>query len=80
MDHFIDNLEDLGTGPLAWESSETRIPVSIALVIAGTALEVARRRMKRGSEDKGSARGRGPERTDLFGFPELPGSWSMRVT
>ncbi len=80
VDRFFDRFEDFDMERLGWEDPATMIPPSVALMLAATALEVARRRLRRTSRGGGSVRGRLPEeRLSLLGFPELPGPWSTRT-
>jgi hypothetical protein len=81
VDQFFNQLEDLGMGRLVEQGPTHVIPLSLALLGTVTAVEVARRRLR-----SRTALGKAPRRQDplaseeLLGFPELPGSWSTKLT
>jgi hypothetical protein len=80
VDQFFEQLEDLGVGQLVEQGPIRAIPLSLALIGTAAAVEVTRRRLRSGGGGR-AARGRDPLRSDeLRGFPELPGSWSTRLT
>jgi hypothetical protein len=82
IDRFIDQLDDAGAGArvLAGRGPARVILFSMALAGTALALEVMRRR-RRHSRSGGQLRVHpGAAREDLFGFPELPGSWTSRPT
>jgi hypothetical protein len=81
VDQFFDQLEDLGVGQLV-EAGPVRV-LPIALTVIGTVAvaEAARRRLRGKTRGAYDARRRDPLGSeDLMGFPELPGSWSTRLT
>ncbi len=82
IDQFFNRLEELGVGELLVEQGPAHtIPLSLALLGTVTALELARRRFQPTSGRKKAAHRQsslGSE--ELLGFPELPGSWSTRLT
>jgi hypothetical protein len=81
VDQFFDQLEGLGTGPLSEQGTGRVLPLSLAVFGALTAVEVARRRLRsKGSDWKSSTRQDALGSEELLGFPELPGSWSTRLT
>jgi len=81
VDRFFDQLEDLGVGQLAEPVLPRVLPLTLTVIAAVAGAEIARRRFR----DRGCG-GRDPRRRDpigseeLLGFPELPGSWSTRLT
>lgn len=81
VDQFFNQLEDLGMGQLVEQRPTHVIPLSLAVLGTVTAVEVARRRLR-----SRTALGNAPRREDplaseeLLGFPELPGSWSTKLT
>ncbi|MGC8638748.1 MAG: hypothetical protein ACP5XB_02585 [Isosphaeraceae bacterium] len=81
VDQFFDQLEALGTGQLAEQGTARVLPLSLALLGAVTVVEMARRRLRsRGTGWKSAARQDALGSEELLGFPELPGSWSTRLT
>jgi hypothetical protein len=82
IDRFFDRLEELGVGELLVEQGPAHaIPLSLALLSTVTAVELARRRFQPSTSAGTATRRRhslGSE--ELLGFPELPGSWSTRLT
>jgi hypothetical protein len=81
VDQFFDQLEALGTGQLSEQGTARVLPLSLALLGAVTVVEVARRRLRsRGTGWKSAARQDPLGSEELLGFPELPGSWSTRLT
>jgi len=81
VDQFFDKLEDLGMGHLVEQGPTRVIPLSLAVISAVTAAEVARRRLKsRTGERQATERQNSLGSEELLGFPELPGSWSTNLT
>jgi hypothetical protein len=82
IDQFFNRLEELGAGDLLVEQGPAHtIPLSLALVGTVAAIELARRWFHPTSEDdKAAHRQRSIGSEELLGFPELPGSWSTRLT
>jgi hypothetical protein len=81
VDQLFEHLEDLGVGQLVEQGPTRVLPLSLALLGTVTAVEVARRRLRSSPGCGQSVRRRdalGSE--ELLGFPELPGSWSTRLT
>ena len=67
--------------PLADPGTTNVLPLSLALLGTVTAVEVARRRLRaKGGAWKSAARQDPLGSEELLGFPELPGSWSTRLT
>ena len=81
VDQFFDQLEDLGVGQLPEPGLPRVLPLTLTVIAAVAGAEIARRRLRvQGSRGR-DARRRDPIGSeDLLGFPELPGSWSTRVT
>jgi hypothetical protein len=80
VDQFFDRLEDLGMGQLVDQGPTRMIPLSLAVLTAVTAVELARRRLlPRTGEWKATRRQDPLGSEELLGFPELPGSWSTRL-
>jgi hypothetical protein len=81
VDQFFDRLEDLGVGQFVEQAPSRALPLSLAVIGTVAAVEVARRRLRSKSDG-----GTGTRRQDVLsseelrGFPELPGSWSTRLT
>ena len=83
VDRFFDQLEDLdlGMGQLVDQEPTRVIPFSLAVLGTVTALEVARRRLTSKPVVLKVTAGPGSRGSEqLLGFPELPGSWSTRLT
>jgi hypothetical protein len=81
IDQFFNQLDELGVGQLVEQESVHVIPLSLALIGTVTAVELARRRLLPITGTGKAARSQdslGSE--ELVGFPELPGSWSTRLT
>ena len=81
VDQFFDRLEDLGVGQFVEQAPSRALPLSLTVIGTVTAVEVARRRL-RSKTDGGSSTRRQDALSseELRGFPELPGSWSTRLT
>jgi hypothetical protein len=80
VDQFFDRLEDLGMGQLVDQGPTRMIPLSLAVLTAVTAVELARRRLRPRTGEWKATRRQDPLRSEeLRGFPELPGSWSSRL-
>jgi hypothetical protein len=81
IDQFFDQLEELGVGQLVEHWPVHVIPLSVVAIGTVTAAEIARRQL-RSKKNRGYAAWRqdplGSE--ELRAFPELPGSWSTRLT
>jgi len=81
VDRFFDELEDLGVGHLVERGSPGVIPLSLTAVGTMVAAEIIRRRFRVKAGEGHATRRRDPIGSDeLLGFPELPGSWSTRLT
>lgn len=81
VDQFFDRLEDLGVGQFVEQAPSRMLPLSLTVIGTVTAVEVARRRLR--SKTNGGNSTRRPDALsseELRGFPELPGSWSTRLT
>jgi hypothetical protein len=71
----------LGVGQLVEQRPTRIVPVSLALIGTAVAVEVARRQLRsKTSEGNGTRRHDSLGSEELRGFPELPGSWSTRLT
>jgi len=79
IDRFFQQLEDFGAGDLAEPGLAHLVLLSAALASTLTALEVVRRRRRRVAVSLGRA-GEFACGSDHIGFPELPGSWSSRLS
>ncbi len=81
VDHFFQQLDELDVRDFVAADSTRVLFVSIGLGATAAALEVARRRLRtrmtRGEQVR--VRDRESGGVDL-GFPDLPGSWSSRLT
>jgi hypothetical protein len=81
IDRFFEEFDDLGTKDLTPQRSAQLIALSATLTGAITAMELVRRRWSYRKTERDSARVRDPlDRGVRLGFPELPGSWSSRLT
>ncbi len=81
VDQFFDRLEDLGVGQLVDQESTHLLPLSLTLLGMAIAVEVARRRLRSTTGQWMPTQRQDPLGSEeLLGFPELPGSWSTRVT
>jgi hypothetical protein len=81
VDQFFDQLEDLGVGQFVEQGSTRVLPLSLTLIGTVTAVEVARRRLRSKTDGGISTRRQDAQSSEeLRGFPELPGSWSTRLT
>jgi hypothetical protein len=81
VDQFFDQLEDLGAGQLAEAGPVQMLPLSLTVVGTVVVAEAARRRLRGKPGGGHDTRRRDPLGSeDLMGFPELPGSWSTRLT
>jgi hypothetical protein len=81
VDQFFDQLEDLGVGQLVEQGSMRVLPLSLTVIGTVAAAEVTRRRFRAKAGGGHDTRRRDPLGSeDLLGFPELPGSWSTRLT
>ena len=81
VDQFFDRLEDLGVGQFVEQAPSRVLPLSLTVIGTVTAVEVARRRFR--SKTNGGISTRRQDALsseELRGFPELPGSWSTRLT
>ncbi len=80
IDRFIEQIDDLGASDLVGRGPARIILLSMALASGVLALDVLRRRWLQsviGGEWRARDR---QERQDRPGFPQLPGSWSSRLT
>jgi hypothetical protein len=81
IDQFFDRLDDLGVGKLGDQGKTRLIPLSLTVIGMITALEVARRQLHPRIDDRRTMKQQGSLGSEsLLGFPELPGSWSTRLT
>jgi hypothetical protein len=81
IDEFFNELEELGVGQLVEQGPTQVIPLSLALIGTATAVELARRRLQSTTGIEKLTRRQDPLGSEeLLGFPELPGSWSTRLT
>jgi hypothetical protein len=81
VDEFFNQLDGLGMGQLVEQGPSRIVPLSLALLGAVSAVEVARRRLRVKAGDWRPTSGQNPLGSEeLLGFPELPGSWSTRLT
>jgi hypothetical protein len=81
VDQFFDRLEDLGVGQFVEQAPSRVLPLSLTVIGTVTAVEVARRRFRSKTNGGISTRRQdAPSSEELRGFPELPGSWSTRLT
>jgi hypothetical protein len=81
VDQFFDRLEDLGVGQFVEQAPSRVLPLSLTVIGAVTAVEVARRRFRSKTSCGISTRRQDAlSSEELRGFPELPGSWSTRLT
>jgi len=81
VDQFFEQLEDLGAGPLTEPGSLRALPLSLTVIGAVAGAEITRRRLRAKGGASHDTRRRDPLGSeDLLGFPELPGSWSTRLT
>ena len=81
VDQFFDQLEDLGVGQLTEPGSLRVLPLSLTVIGAVAGAEITRRRLRAKGGRGHDTRRRDPLGSeDLLGFPELPGSWSTRLT
>jgi hypothetical protein len=81
VDQFFDQLEDLGVGQWVETGPIEMLPLSLAVMGTVAAAETIRRRFR--SKPAGGRITRRRDSLgsdDLMGFPELPGSWSTRLT
>jgi hypothetical protein len=81
VDQFFDRLEDLGVGQFVEQAPSRVLPLSLTVIGTVTAVEVARRRFRSRTNGGISTRRQDAlSSEELRGFPELPGSWSTRLT
>jgi hypothetical protein len=81
VDQFFDRLEDLGVGQFVEQAPSRALPLSLTVIGTVTAVEVARRRLRSRTDGGSSTRRQDAlSSEELRGFPELPGSWSTRLT
>jgi hypothetical protein len=81
VDVFFNQLEGLGMGQVAEQGPSRMIPFALTVVGSVAAVEVARRRLRERAGGWRPSRGQYPPGSEeLLGFPELPGSWSTRLT
>ncbi len=81
VDRFFEQFDDVDVRDLVGQSSTRIVLFSLTLTSTVLALDVARRRWQRGEAGPSHGRIRDPlSRRDPLGFPELPGSWSSRLT
>jgi hypothetical protein len=81
VDQFFDRLEDLGVGQFVEQAPSRMLPLSLTVIGTVAAAEVARRRFRSKTEGGSSIRRQDAlSSEELRGFPELPGSWSTRLT
>jgi hypothetical protein len=81
VDQFFDRLEDLGVGQFVEQAPSRVLPLSLTVIGTVTAVEVARRRLRsKTGGGNSSRRQEALSSEELRGFPELPGSWSTRLT
>lgn len=80
IDQCFDQLETLSSGDRVGHRSASLVLYSLAMVSTFAALDVVRRRRRQERVSK-EVRGRDPlAMTDTIGFPELPVSWSSRLS
>jgi hypothetical protein len=81
VDHFFQQLDELEVRDLVGTDLTDIVFVSLGLATSAVALEVARRRLRRRTNGGKDVQVRGMLLTgDDLGFPDLPGSWSSRLT
>jgi hypothetical protein len=81
IDRFFEEFDTPGTVGLAHRRPQDVVFLSVTLASAATALEVVRRRWRHWTRGGPNARFREPlARGVHLGFPEVPGSWSSRLT
>jgi hypothetical protein len=81
VDHFFHQLDELEVRDLVATDLTDIVFVSLGLATSAIALEVARRRLRRRTNGGKGVQVRGTLLTgDDLGFPDLPGSWSSRLT
>jgi hypothetical protein len=81
IDQFLDRLSELDLGRFNEEGPALLVPYSLVLFGAVVATALLRRRLQiKGTGAMASRQRDSRENDDLMGFPELPGSWSTRVT
>jgi hypothetical protein len=81
IDQFLDRLPELDLGQFKEEGPARVVPYSLVFLGAVVAALAVRRRFRgNGAGDMVSRERDSRENDDLIGFPELPGSWSTRVT
>lgn len=81
VDHFFQQLDELDVRDLVGTDLTDIVFVSLGLATSAVALEVARRRLRRRTNGGKGVQVRDTLLTgDDLGFPDLPGSWSSRLT
>lgn len=81
IDQFLDRLPELELGQVNNAAPGRVVPCSLALFGALVAAYAVRRRLRvKGAVTLVSPQPESRENDELMGFPELPGSWSTRVT
>ena len=82
VDQFFAHLEEgLGMGELPDQGTARVLPLFLTVLGTVSVVELARRRLRsRGAGWKSAARQVPLGSEELLGFPELPGSWSTRLT
>jgi hypothetical protein len=80
IDRLFQQFETLSPGELIWQRPARLVLYSLAMASTFAAIDALRRRWGRGRRAT-DARVRDPETMlDQIGFPELPGSWSSRLS
>jgi len=81
VDHFFQQLDELEVRDLVGTDLTRIVFLSLGLATSVAALEVARRRLRQWTTGgKGVRVGDTLVSGDDLGFPDLPGSWSSRLT
>jgi hypothetical protein len=81
VDHFFHQLDELEVRDLVGTDLTHIVFLSLGLATSVAALEVARRRLRRWTAGWNRVRVRDTRvMSDDLGFPDLPGSWSSRLT
>jgi hypothetical protein len=80
IDHFFEQLDGLNAREMAQHDPRSVIVLSLALASTFTALELVRRRWRRRALAGDFRLRRSAAGADRIGFPELPTSWSSRLS
>ena len=80
IDHFFQQFEDLDARDLVAREPARFVMLSLALASTFTALELVRRRWRRWGAGNDVLVRSPLDGGDHIGFPELPGSWSSRLS